>query len=122
MRSRFSEASSCFSTWARGEAAVAVGHREEELGGEDVGIARAAGERLAEEGLGGAAAVDVGGVDEVDADLEGAIEAGARGLRLDADAVGQPRPERDFGDLEIAGAELPVSHVILLRGKAPRAH
>ena len=54
------------------EAAVAVGHREEELGGEDVGVARAALQRLAEEGLGGAAAVDVGGVDEVDADLEGA--------------------------------------------------
>ena len=49
------------------QAAVGVAHREIELGGEDVAVARPALERVAEERLGGAAAVDVGGVDEVDA-------------------------------------------------------
>ena len=57
------------------------------------------GEGLAEQRLGGAAPVDVGGVDEVDAGVEGRTHAGLR-LRLgDAAGVGQPRAEADVGDL-----------------------
>ena len=72
------------------QAAVAAAHREIGLGRQHVGIARPPGQDLAEEALGGAAAIDVGGVDEVDAELEGAIDAGRGLCAIDADAVGQP--------------------------------
>jgi hypothetical protein len=69
---------------------------------------------IAEKCLGGAAAVDVRGVDEVDADLEGLVDAGARGRVVDAHSVGQPGAERDLGDLKVARAELPVAHAAFL--------
>jgi hypothetical protein len=52
------------------QAAVAVRHREEDLGRQHVGIARPVLQNLAEELLRRAAPVDVGGVDEVDAEVE----------------------------------------------------
>ena len=119
MRSRLQRGVELLFDLGGGKAAIAVGHREEELGGEDVGIARAIGERLAKEDLGGAAAVDIGGVDEVDAEIEGAIEAGARRIGLDADAIGEPGAERDFRNFEIACAELAVFHVDLLCAAVP---
>jgi hypothetical protein len=62
------------------------------------------GEDLSPSRLGRAPAVDVGGVEEVDAGLEGRLGASARLLGLDAAGVGEPRPERDLGDLQIRAA------------------
>ena len=84
------------------EPGVGVAHREEDLGGEHVGGALAPGERLAQQRLGRAPSIDVGGVDEVDAGLEGGIDAGLGLSGLDATRVGEPRAEADLGDLEVA--------------------
>jgi hypothetical protein len=86
----------------RGEAAIVrvVGHLAEHLGRQDVAVARPAGEDLPPGGLGGAAAVDVGGVEEVDAGLEGGVGAGAGLVGLDAARVGQPGSEGDLRYLE----------------------
>jgi uncharacterized glyoxalase superfamily protein PhnB len=81
------------------EAPVGVAHREEQLGGEDVAVARAGGERFPEEALGGAATVDIGRVDEVDAQVERLVHAGRRTVALDAQAEGQPGAERYLGNL-----------------------
>jgi hypothetical protein len=48
-----------FANLGRRKAAIRVRHREEQLGCEDVRVARPAGERLAEEGLGSAPSIDV---------------------------------------------------------------
>jgi hypothetical protein len=72
------------------QTAVAGGHRPEELRRKHVGVARPVGEHLTEELLGLPARVDVRGVDEVDADVEGLPDAGLRLLSLDAAAVREP--------------------------------
>src|SRR6185437_16849725 len=79
-----------------GEAAATVGHRPEELRGEDVRVAGAAGDHLAEELLRLAARVDVRGVDEVDPELERLGHARLGPLALDPAAVRQPGAERDL--------------------------
>ena len=114
MLSRASEASSCFSTCAARQAAIVGVHREEGLGGEDVAVARTVAERLAEKGFGGAIAIDVGGVDEVDAFVERGVEAAPGAVGLDPDAVGQPRAKRDVGNDKVAAAELALVHENLL--------
>src|SRR5207253_9056851 len=91
------------------EAPVAV-HLEEELGAEDVRLARAIREQPAEDRLGAAARVDVRRVDEVDPHLERLRDAGLGLLARDAAAVGQPRAEADLRDFEVAGAEAAVTH------------
>jgi hypothetical protein len=58
-----------------GEASAAVRHREVGLRRQHVRAARPACEHLAQELLGGAARVDVGGVDEVHPGIEGAAHA-----------------------------------------------
>jgi hypothetical protein len=75
-----------------------VRHLAPHLGGQDVGVAGAAGEDLAPGALRGAPAVDVGGVEEVDAGLEGGVGAGAGLLELYAAREGQPRAVRDLRD------------------------
>ena len=92
------------------EAVAAVGHLPEELGREDVRVARPVGEHLAEELLRLAARVDVRGVDEVDPDLERLRHARLGPLALDAAAVGQPGAERDLGHHQVARAKLPPAH------------
>ena len=89
-------------------------HREVELRREHVRIARASGERLAEEALGAAALVDVGGVEQRDPELEGPVDDEARPVGRDAAAQGQPRAERDLGDDEVAGAQAAIAHARLL--------
>jgi hypothetical protein len=84
------------------QAAVGVAHREEHLRGKDVRVARPAGEHLAEELLRLPARVDVGSVDEVDADVEGLRDTGLCLLARDAASVREPGAEADLGDLEIA--------------------
>src|SRR6185437_10350329 len=92
------------------EAAVGVGHREVDLRGEHVGGTLAPGQHLAEELLGGAAAIDVRGVDEVDPLIERGRDRGLRLLAADAAGVGQPRPQADLGDLQVARPEAAVAH------------
>src|SRR6185437_7421451 len=101
---------------ASGEPLVLTGvvHREEELRREHVGITGPVLEGVSEELLSGAATVDVRRVDQVHAYLARPVVAGPRGIVLDPDAVGQPAPERDLGDLKIAGAQLAVAHTPLV--------
>src|SRR5204863_5510907 len=87
------------------QAAIGIAHRKVEFRRQDIAVARSSLERRAEKGLGGAAAVVVGRVDELEALVERLVEAGPRPVRLDPDAVGQPRTERNFGNFEVAVAE-----------------
>src|SRR5690242_2241866 len=92
------------------QALVAVAHREIDLGRQDVAVALALRQNFAEERFRSAPSVDVRRVDEIDPELEGALDACRRLVAFDADTVGQPRAQRNFGDLEIAGAEFAVFH------------
>ena len=67
-------------------------------------------EHLSEQRLGGAPPVDVGRVEEVDARLEGRLDACPRLLPLDAAGVGEPRAEADLRDLDLAPAEFAEVH------------
>ena len=49
-------------------------------------------------------------VDVVYPGVERRIEASSRNLRLNSKAIGQPRAERDFGDLQVAMAQAMVMH------------
>ena len=70
-----------------------------------------AGEDLAQELLGVAPAVDVGRVEEVDAQVEGVVDARPGVVQVDAPAVGEPRAQADDRDDQFAVAEFPVLHV-----------
>ena len=96
---------------AAGPAAVVglVAHRHEELGGQDDVVA-AALQGLADDLLGHAAGVDVGGVDEVDPGVEGAVD--------DPDGVGAvvvaPRPEHHRAQAQRADRYAgPAEHSVL---------
>src|SRR6201999_2375088 len=96
-----------------GEAAVVgvVRHLAPDLGREDVALARMGREDLTPGGLGGAAAIDVGGVEEVDPGIEGGLGAGAGLLELDPAGVGEPGAEGDLRYLEVRTAQLAKTHV-----------
>ena len=87
---------------------VLVRHGREQLSPEDVRVARATRQMLAEELLGRAATIDVGRVDEVDSDPKGGVETAAGDERIDPDPISEPRAERDFRDLEVAASELTI--------------
>ena len=89
---------------------AAVGHRPVELGREDVRVAWAVGEHLAEELLRPAALVLVRGVDEIDPELKCFGDARLGPLAADAAAVGEPGAEADLRHLQVAGAELSIAH------------
>jgi hypothetical protein len=89
---------------------LSVVRREEQLRREDVRVARAVGEHFAQKLFRAAARVDVGGVDEVDPDLERLRDASFGLIAWDAATVGQPRAEADLRDLELARAEPAVAH------------
>jgi hypothetical protein len=90
--------------------AVPLVDRREELGGQHVGVARVVGEDLAPRLLGGAVAVDVGGVEEGDPGVERGPRARRGLLALDPARVGQPRPQRDLRDVDPAVAQLAHPH------------
>src|SRR5882724_7913580 len=102
---------------AREPALVGIAaHRVEELGGDDHTVARrellesAAGDLLAD-----AERVHVGGIEEVDAELDGAPEERAALLFFEDPLAPFLRPvghaaETDAGDLEAGGAEANVFH------------
>ena len=94
----------------RREASVGVGHLEVDLRREHVGGAVIARQHLAEQRLGRAPSVDVGGVDEVDALLEGCLDARLGLLALHSAGVGQPGAEADLRDIDAAGAKLAIVH------------
>ena len=89
----------------------AVAHREVDLRGEEVVVARDSLERAAGDLLGGSAPIHVRRVEEVDAELEGPVDAGDRPFVLDGAPVGEPRAEGDLRDLDAEVAELAVAHV-----------
>ena len=98
-----------FNLRSRQPAIVGV-HREEGLGREHIAVARAVLERLPEEAFGRAIAIDVGGVDEIDALVERGVEAAPRGVGLDAHAISEPRAEGDVGHVQVRAAELALVH------------
>ena len=65
---------------------------------------------LPEDFLRAAAAVDVRGVEEVDAELERDVDELVRGVVREAAAERRPRPEADLRDAQVAVTELPVLH------------
>ena len=75
---------------AAGKPTVTVRHLAVDLRREDVRVARASLQDLAEELLGAPAGVHVRSVDEVDADLERLRDTGLGLFSVDAPAVGQP--------------------------------
>src|ERR671917_821702 len=87
-----------------------VAHGEVDLGGEKKGVALEALEGVADDLLGRAPHVDVGGVEKVDAEVVGPVDAGRRLLFGDAPAVGEPASEGDLADLHPAPAQPPVLH------------
>ena len=116
-----------------------VAHRAVDLGREDHVVAAAAGERLADDLLGLAARVDVGGVDEVDPRVERAVDDrdrlvvvglapgaehhGAEAERADLDAgvcpaCGAPWPSRLEGCLVLA-AECPSARTSATSRSSP---
>lgn len=99
------------------EAQALLGLSEAELGGQDHLVAEVA-HRLAEQNLVVARtpAVDLGGVEEGDAQLVGAADGGnARLLVTGAVALGQAhRAVADRRDRQALGAEFPVLHANLL--------
>jgi hypothetical protein len=92
-----------------------VAHPAVELGGQDDVVA-AARERLAEDRLGLPLGVDVGGVDEVDARVEGAADdpdaVGVVGVAVAAD---HHRAQRQRADLQAGAAQGAVS---VMRGSS----
>ena len=79
---------------------VVVRHRAVELRGEDDAVALAVAlERLAGEGFAAAARIDVGGVDEVDATLDGAVDDGAGVVELGT------HPEHHRAEAEVADVD-----------------
>ena len=87
-----------------------VPHAPHHLGRDHDLLARQSGECLAEQRLGPAAHVDVGGVEQVDAELEGAAHDANRLGVLGVAAERGPRTERDLRDLETAVSERAVVH------------
>ena len=88
----------------------ALPHREEDLGGQHVVVAVDPVQRPAHHLLGLAAPVHVRGVEEVDPELEGPVDAGRGRIVLDRSAVGQPRAEADLGHAQAACPQMPVAH------------
>jgi tRNA-(ms[2]io[6]A)-hydroxylase len=105
------------------EAAVVrvLGHREERLGGDHQVAAGDRAQRLAEHLLGLARGIDVGGVEQVDAEVVGAVHDLAGGLAVDARSEREPRAERDFADQQATASERAVLHgAAFYRGRGAR--
>ena len=88
-----------------------VAHRAVDLRGEHDVVAPAAGQRLADDLLGLAARVDVGGVDEVDAGVERAVDDADRLVVVGvAPGAEHHRAEAERADLHAGAAERAVLH------------
>jgi len=86
------------------------GHRKEALRGQHDMMSGQVGERLADREFRFALRIDVGGVEEVDAEVEGLMQQ-SRGLRVvDTGTQCQPRAQRYFADLKAASAQRACSH------------
>ena len=88
-----------------------LAHRAVDLGREHDVVAPAAGERLADDLLGLAARIDVGGVDEVDPGIERAVDDPDRLLVVGvAPCAEHHRPEAQRADLHSCVCKPPVVH------------
>src|ERR1700681_4829457 len=93
-----------------GQPAIGAAHGKEKLGGEYIAVAADTGERLAQDLLGGAAAVDIGRVEQGDAAIEGAMHASDGGILLRAARKVEPGTEGDLRNGELAVTELAIFH------------
>jgi hypothetical protein len=112
VRSRFERAVDLLEHLGARQAPVAVGHRAPELGGQQVGVPRPPGQGLADQPFGLAEAIDIGGVDQVDPELQSPMQTGDVAGSCLAFAEAEPSAERDLGHLEVAGAQSPVAHSV----------
>ena len=86
-------------------------HRRVELGGEHDVVAPAAGQRLADDAFGLTRRVDVGGIDEVDAGVEGGVDdRHAVVLVLVAPGPEHHRPEAQRADGHSGSSQRSVLH------------
>jgi hypothetical protein len=92
------------------EAAVAVRHLAHHLGRHHERFAQPSFQRPSENLLRSSLAVDVRGVEEVDAALERDVEESTRCLLVEGASERRPRPETDLRDPEVAVAERPEFH------------
>ena len=96
-----------------GEAVIGfVADGEVEFGGDQVAVAGMTAEGFAEDALGFARAVLVGGVEEGDAVVEGGVNAADGLVAGDAAGDGEPGAETQFGDLKWTIAEAAILHWI----------
>ena len=92
-----------------------VAHRAVELGGEDHVVPPAAGERLADDLLGLALPVDVGGVDEVDPGVQRGVDDPDRLVVIGV----APRAEHHRAEAELAHRDTGASKFALLHAWTP---
>jgi hypothetical protein len=97
--------------FARQPAVVGVvAHREEALAREHEPLPRQRRDRAAEHGLAFAEPVDVGGVEQVDAQLERVGDQPSGRFAVDRAAEREPGAEPDGADLEPGATEVAVLH------------
>ena len=100
-----------------------VAHREMDLGGDDDAVAAAARQRPAHDLLGLTAGVRVGGVDEVDAGVEGPVDDPGRLLMVGvAPAAEHHGAEAQGAHLDAGAAEGTHLHGGHLLGRADTSH
>src|SRR5258708_27383408 len=85
-----------FANLLRGEPGVRVAHREIELGSQHVGGAIDVSQQFSEKCLCGTPTINVGGVEEVDSQLQRLADASLRLVAFHSACVGQPRAEADL--------------------------
>ena len=87
-----------------------LGHREEAFGRDDELCAGQGRDRIAQRVLGLALGIDVGGIEEIDAELEGMGDQAVRLASIDPGAEGEPGTERELADSQTAAAQSARSH------------
>ena len=96
-----------------------LAHRVVELGGEDHVVAAAAGERLADDLLGLALPVDIGGVDEVDPGVQRGMDDPNRLVVIRvAPRAEHHRAEAELAHRDASAAEVAMLHSLLLSSRA----
>ena len=95
----------------RARQALVLGrHRKEQLGGEHIAVSRNVSQQFPQHLLRGAAAIDIGCIDEIDTGVEGRVQTGAGSILLDAGSVGQPGSEGDLRDRQVAVSQSAIFH------------
>ena len=80
------------------------------FGGDHDVASRYPAQRLPQRRFGLAVRVDICGVEEVDAKIEGAVDDFARSISIELGAEGQPGTQSYFAHLQAAAAESSILH------------